>query len=63
VTNSTGVKSRVEKENLEFLVKSGAKIGQWGGVEVDQSSIQKVGDCRGEGRLERRPASPERRRV
>jgi len=50
-------------QDIGFRVKGGVKLDQWGGVKVDQLSMWKIGDCRGGGRLERRPAPPARRRV
>ena len=44
-------------------VKGGVKPDHKGGVKVDQWSSYKIRDCREGGRLERRPAPPERRRV
>src|SRR5271157_1745223 len=44
-------------------VKGGVKPDHWGGVKVDQLYMQEIGDFRGGGRLERRPAPPARRRV
>ena len=46
-----------------FRVKGGVKPDHWGGVKVDQRGWQEIRDCRGGGRLERRPAPPARQRV
>src|SRR5271157_1335685 len=54
-------KQRLLQVNL--LVKGGVKPDHWGGVKVDQLYMQEIGDFRGGGRLERRPAPPARRRV
>ena len=53
----------VDPKETAKAVKGGAKLDHCGGVKVDQLDMLEIGDCRGGGRLERRPAPPERRRV